>query len=208
MHGKCQEMTPGRMCSFILPSQPGLLYVPAAYGEVLRADQAHILTQDRFYWNLYDNNFLFRLSKTQDHGMRQSREIEASISFLTLSHCGKALPFSLSQLIHWWRGLPQTLPRLLSSLRSSIFHYLEPWQTPVWAPGFQLCGLSPFLSAMPLTQSVSGSGSVGKDLVPLYRQCSLAWLLLFLRRTEHKAISKNMATLCCASIGKWNLNLL
>lgn len=103
MHGKCQEMTPGRMCSFILPSQPGLLYVPAAYGEVLRADQAHILTQDRFYWNLYDNNFLFRLSKTQDHGMRQSREIEASISFfphtVTLWEGASFQSFSINPLM-------------------------------------------------------------------------------------------------------------
>lgn len=88
MHSKCQEMTPDRMCSFILPSQPDLLYVPAAYGELLRADQRHILTQDRFDWNLYYNNFLFRLGETQGNGMRQRGE-QAAPSFLTLCFAGR-----------------------------------------------------------------------------------------------------------------------
>lgn len=127
MHSKCQEMTTDCMCSFILPSQPGLLYVPAAYGELLKADQRHILTQDRFDWNLYDNHFLFNLRETQSDGMRQRGKTGASISFFHHTVLVGRRFLSVSQLIHGLSGLPQTLPRLLSSLRSSSFHHLEPW---------------------------------------------------------------------------------
>lgn len=40
-----------------------------AYGKLLRADQRHNLTQDRIDWDLYDNNFLSKLSETQGDGV-------------------------------------------------------------------------------------------------------------------------------------------
>lgn len=191
MHSKCQEMTTDCMCSFILPSQPGLLYVPAAYGELLRADQRHILTQDRFDWNLYDNNFLFNLRETQSDGMRQRGKTGASISFFHHTVLVGRRFLSVSVSVH-----PRAEWIATNSAQAPLipkkFFFPPPGALAVFAPpGKPLsehqasssvaCPLSSL--PCPWHWEFLAPGSVGKDLVPLYRQCSLAWLFLFLRRT-------------------------
>lgn len=159
MHSKCQEMATDRMCSFILPSQPDLLDVPAAYGELLRAELRHILTQDRFELNLYDNNFLFKLRETQGDGMRQMGKIEGSISFfphtvlvgrhfLLVSVSGNPLA----------ERIATNFAQAPASPGSSIFHHLEPWLCLLLLANsclstrlLQFWGLCPLLPAMPLT---------------------------------------------------------